>query len=220
MRQSIFFSSHPWELFFCDVLYCMFCVLWCCFPYVCFRPVTGSVWTFLIFVRVSFPFSLSLVYSVCIGTFVVKALLRHFTNTRTNFFPDWTNTPLRIPYDENTGMQGVFMLIHSKKWKECTIFAYQKGNLSALYAAEIRVFVVREHANIYNDSKTIDAFIPCWWYGQIRAVFNAMCWNTAWYHCWAELRLCAMCINGAFRLPRWENGGYPLFVSVLKCSTA
>ena len=136
------------------------------------------------------------------------------------FFPDWTNTPLRIPYDENTGMQGVFMLIHSKKWKECTIFAYQKGNLSALYAAEIRVFVVREHANIYNDSKTIDVFIPCWWYGQIRAVFNAMCWNTAWYHCWAELRLCAMCINGAFRLPRWENGGYPLFVSVLKCSTA
>ena len=62
MRQSIFFSSHPWELFFCDVLYCMFCVLWCCFPYVCFRPVTGSVWTFLIFVRVSFPFSLSCLF--------------------------------------------------------------------------------------------------------------------------------------------------------------
>ena len=94
MRQSIFFSSHPWELFFCDVLYCMFCVLWCYFPYVCFRPVTGSVWTFLIFVRVSFPFSLSLVYSVCIGTFVVKALLRHFTNTRTNLFPGLDKHPI------------------------------------------------------------------------------------------------------------------------------
>ena len=94
MRQSIFFSSHPWELFFCDVLYCMFCVLWCCFPYVCFRPVTGSVWTFLVFLRVSFPFSLSLVYSVCIGTFVVKALLRHFTNTRTNLFPGLDKHPI------------------------------------------------------------------------------------------------------------------------------
>ena len=94
MRQSIFFSSHPWELFFCDVLYCMFCVLWCCFPSVCFRPVTGSVWTFLVFLRVSFPFSLSLVYAVCIGTFVVKALLRHFTNTRTNLFPGLDKHPI------------------------------------------------------------------------------------------------------------------------------